>query len=83
VGRTARPALLRNAAPLRRAGRPQQIVVINEDLGAGIVERRGFARLTVQVALGHVGIVLDLEVSRLARDNADWQDGVSYYTLCL
>ena len=34
--------------------------------------RSGFARLTAEVARGHVGIVLGLEVSRLARDNADW-----------
>ena len=50
----------------------QQIVVIDEDLGlsgAGIVERSGFARLTAEVALGHVGIVLGLEVSRLARNS--------------
>jgi DNA invertase Pin-like site-specific DNA recombinase len=49
--------------------------VIDEDLGlsgAGVVERSGFARLTAEVALGHVGIVLGLEVSRLARNNADW-----------
>ncbi|HEY2533845.1 MAG TPA: recombinase family protein [Xanthobacteraceae bacterium] len=54
---------------------PQQIIVIDEDLGlsgAGVVERSGFARLTAEVALGHVGIVLGLEVSRLARNNADW-----------
>ena len=53
----------------------QQIIVIDEDLGlsgAGVVERNGFARLTAEVALGHVGIVLGLEVSRLARNNADW-----------
>src|SRR6266571_3920241 len=53
----------------------QQIVVIDEDLGlsgSGIVERNGFARLTADVALRHVGIVLGLEVSRLARNNADW-----------
>jgi DNA invertase Pin-like site-specific DNA recombinase len=52
-----------------------QIVVVDEDLGlsgAGTVERSGFARLTAEVALGHVGIVLGLEVSRLARNNADW-----------
>jgi DNA invertase Pin-like site-specific DNA recombinase len=52
-----------------------QVVVIDEDLGlsgSGIVERSGFARLTAEVALGHVGIVLGLEVSRLARNNADW-----------
>src|ERR1700751_4315432 len=52
-----------------------QVLVIDEDLGvsgSGIVERSGFARLTAEVALGHVGIVLGLEVSRLARNNADW-----------
>src|SRR5271166_6317302 len=53
----------------------QQVVVIDQDLGvsgSGIVERNGFAQLTAEVALGHVGIVLGLEVSRLARNNADW-----------
>jgi DNA invertase Pin-like site-specific DNA recombinase len=53
----------------------QQVVTIDEDLGVsgdGVVERSGFARLTAEVALGHVGIVLGLEVSRLARNNADW-----------
>ena len=53
----------------------QQVVVIDEDLGlsgSGVVERSGFSRLTADVALRHVGIVLGLEVSRLARNNADW-----------
>jgi excisionase family DNA binding protein len=53
----------------------QQVLVIDEDLGvsgSGVVERTGFARLTAEVALGHVGLVLGLEVSRLARNNADW-----------
>src|SRR5436189_1182465 len=52
-----------------------RIVVINEDLGlsgAGAVARSGFARLTAEVALARVGLVLGLEVSRLARNNADW-----------
>src|ERR1700723_605606 len=52
-----------------------KIVVIDEDLGvsgSGAVARSGFARLTAEVALGHVGLVLGLEVSRLARNNADW-----------
>jgi DNA invertase Pin-like site-specific DNA recombinase len=53
----------------------QQVVVIDEDLGlsgSSIDKRSGFARLTSEVALAHVGIVLGLEVSRLARNNADW-----------
>jgi DNA invertase Pin-like site-specific DNA recombinase len=50
-------------------------VVIDEDLGlsgSGLDPRAGFARLTSEVALARVGIVLGLEVSRLARNNADW-----------
>jgi len=53
----------------------QQVTVIDEDLGlsgSGAVERNGFARLAADVGLGRVGIVLGLEVSRLARNNADW-----------
>jgi DNA invertase Pin-like site-specific DNA recombinase/uncharacterized protein YndB with AHSA1/START domain len=53
----------------------EQVTVIDEDLGlsgSGTVKRSGFARMTAEVALGHVGIVLGLEVSRLARNNADW-----------
>src|SRR6201981_3626495 len=53
----------------------EQVVVIDEDLGLSgstTDKRSGFARLTSEVALAHVGIVLGLEVSRLARDNAGW-----------
>jgi DNA invertase Pin-like site-specific DNA recombinase len=53
----------------------EQVVVIDEDLGlsgSSTDKRSGFARLTSEVALAHVGIVLGLEVSRLARNNADW-----------
>ncbi len=53
----------------------ESVTVIDEDLGlsgSGTAERGGFARLTAEVALGHVGLVLGLEVSRLARNNADW-----------
>lgn len=53
----------------------EQVVIIDEDLGlsgSSTDKRSGFARLTNEVALAHVGIVLGLEVSRLARNNADW-----------
>lgn len=53
----------------------EQVVSIDEDLGisgSGLSERSGFARLTAEVALGHAGLVLGLEVSRLARNNVDW-----------
>jgi DNA invertase Pin-like site-specific DNA recombinase len=53
----------------------EQVVVIDEDLGisgSGMADRSGFARLAAEVALGHAGLVLGLEVSRLARNNVDW-----------
>ena len=53
----------------------ERVVVIDEDLGlsgSSTDKRSGFARLTSDVALARVGIVLGLEVSRLARNNADW-----------
>jgi DNA invertase Pin-like site-specific DNA recombinase/uncharacterized protein YndB with AHSA1/START domain len=53
----------------------EQVVVIDEDLGisgSGMSDRSGFARLAAEVALGHAGLVLGLEVSRLARNNVDW-----------
>src|SRR5918994_7729876 len=50
----------------------EQIAVIDDDLGlsgASTSHRNGFARMTAEVAMGRVGIVLGLEVSRLARNN--------------
>ena len=59
----------------RWAGRAEQIIVIDSDQGqsgAIAADREGFQRLVADVALGKAGIVLGLEVSRLARNNADW-----------
>ena len=53
----------------------EQVKILDEDLGisgSGLTDRAGFARMIAEVALGQVGIVLGLEVSRLARNNADW-----------
>jgi DNA invertase Pin-like site-specific DNA recombinase len=53
----------------------EQIVVIDSDQGqsgASSTDREGFQRLVADVGLGKAGIVLGLEVSRLARNNADW-----------
>ncbi len=53
----------------------EQVVVIDEDLGlsgSSTDKRSGFTRMISEAALGHVGIILGLEVSRLARNNADW-----------
>jgi len=52
-----------------------RVQVIDSDLGLSgdsIVQRSGFTHMITEVALGHVGLVLGLEVSRLARNNADW-----------
>jgi DNA invertase Pin-like site-specific DNA recombinase len=53
----------------------EQIVIIDSDLGqsgASAVDREGFQRLVTEVSLGKAGIVLGLEVSRLARNSTDW-----------
>jgi len=53
-----------------------RIVVIDSDLGqsgASGADREGFQRLVSEVGLGRVGIVLGLEVSRLARNSTDWR----------
>src|SRR5580704_6757173 len=52
-----------------------QIIVIDSDQresGASAAWRAGFQRLVTDVGMGHAGIVMGLEVSRLARNNADW-----------
>jgi DNA invertase Pin-like site-specific DNA recombinase len=63
------------SAPQSWDGSASQITVLDQDLGisgSGVAERSGFTHLTAEVALGRVGIVLGLEVSCLARNNADW-----------
>src|SRR6266540_3062657 len=52
-----------------------QITLVDDDLGVsadGIAKRAGFAQLAADVGLLKVGIIVGLEVSRLARNNADW-----------
>jgi DNA invertase Pin-like site-specific DNA recombinase len=53
----------------------EQVVIIDQDQGrrgSQSDNRDGFQRLVAEVGLGHVGLVLGIEVSRLARRNADW-----------
>lgn len=53
----------------------ERVIVIDSDLGqsgASAVDRAGFQKLVVEVGMGRGGIVLGLEVSRLARNSADW-----------
>ena len=58
------------------AGWPvERIHVIDCDLGksgSSAQTRDGFQQLVSEVALGKAGIVMGLEVSRLARNSADW-----------
>lgn len=53
----------------------EQVVVVDDDLGrsgASAEGREGFQRLVGDVGMGKAGVVIGLEVSRLARNNADW-----------
>jgi DNA invertase Pin-like site-specific DNA recombinase len=53
----------------------ERIIVIDDDQGQSGVSaenRKGFQQLVAKVGMGHAGIVLGLEVSRLARNNSDW-----------
>ena len=52
-----------------------RVVTIDDDLGKSgqsIEGRPGFQRLLAEVALDQVGLILGLEMSRLARSNRDW-----------
>jgi hypothetical protein len=52
-----------------------QVVVIDDDLGVSAAtadSRKGFARLVTEVTMGRVGVVLGIEMSRLARTGRDW-----------
>ena len=71
---TARQYALKEEA-LRLGWRNEQIVVIDQDLGqsgASAADRAGFQPLVAEVGLGKVGLVMGLEVSRLARSSSDW-----------
>jgi DNA invertase Pin-like site-specific DNA recombinase len=71
---TARQYALRERA-LTLGWPAERIVVIDQDLGrsgASAADRAGFQQLVADVGLGKVGLVLGLEVSRLARSSSDW-----------
>ncbi|MEV6869053.1 recombinase family protein, partial [Streptosporangium subroseum] len=61
-----------------------RVMVIDEDLGrsaANAADRPGFARLVTEITMGHVGLVLGLEMSRLARAGHDWHQLVELCSL--
>jgi DNA invertase Pin-like site-specific DNA recombinase len=62
-----------------------QVVVVDEDLGRSGAEataRSGFQSLVASVGLGKVGLILGIEVSRLARNSADWYQLLDLCALC-
>lgn len=70
---TKRQYALRNRA-LVLGWTQEQVIVIDSDQGksGASTDREGFQKLVGDVGLGRVGIVLGLEVSRLARNSVDW-----------
>jgi DNA invertase Pin-like site-specific DNA recombinase len=53
----------------------ERVLTVDDDLGlsgASAEGRRGFQRVLAEVALDHVGLILGVEMSRLARSNKDW-----------
>lgn len=60
----------------------ERVLTIDEDLGKSgrtTEERSGFQRLVAEVTLNHVGLVLGLEMSRLARSSKDWH---AFFEMC-
>jgi DNA invertase Pin-like site-specific DNA recombinase len=71
---TARQYALRKRA-IHLGWQEDQVIVIDSDLGhsgASAADRQGFQQLVTEVSMGRAGIVLGLEVSRLARNSTDW-----------
>src|SRR5262249_49433023 len=55
---------------------PERVLVIDEDQGhsgKSAEGRPGYQRLLLEVNLDHVGLILGLEMNRLARSSKDWQ----------
>ena len=53
----------------------ERVITIDQDQGqsgATATDREGFQKLVTEVGMGRAGIVLGLEVSRLARNSSDW-----------
>jgi DNA invertase Pin-like site-specific DNA recombinase len=68
-------ALAGHAAAL--GWRKERILIIDLDQGKSgrsVEQRAGFQRLLEEVNMGHVGLILALEMSRLARSNKDWHN---------
>ncbi len=54
-----------------------RVVIIDDDQGKSgrsTVKRSGFHRLLAEVTMEHVGLILGIEMSRIARNNRDWHN---------
>ena len=62
----------------------EQVVVVDSDQGqsGSTADRIGFQKLVSEVGMGHAGLVMGLEVSRLARNSADWHRLIEICALC-
>ncbi len=61
-----------------------RVVVIDEDQGQSgqsMVTRLGFQRVLAAVSLDHVGLILGLEMRRLARSNKDWHQLLALWAI--
>ena len=62
-----------------------RVLVIDEDLGRSGTSaegRQGFQRLVAEVGLDHVGVILGVEMSRLARSSKAWHQRLEICALC-
>jgi DNA invertase Pin-like site-specific DNA recombinase len=62
-----------------------RVLVIDEDLGRSGTSaegRQGLQRLVAEVGLDHVGLILGVEMSRLARSSKDWHQLLESCALC-
>ena len=55
-----------------RSSRSSSSIATSGQSGASAADREGFQRLVTEVSLGRAGLVMGLEVSRLARNSTDW-----------
>lgn len=63
----------------------ERVVLIDEDQGHSAKNsdtRVGFQRILTEVTMGHVGLVLGIEMARLARSNKDWHQLLELCAVC-
>jgi DNA invertase Pin-like site-specific DNA recombinase len=62
----------------------ERVMVIDDDPGQSgrpAEQRSGFQRLLAEVSMEHVGMILGIEMSRIARNNKDWHNLLEMHTI--